>query len=103
MKTPLIRAWIWIAAAVVAGLWTLLVWGAHALVASAGAQIFDGIGQLDAWPEIEQWVAPLAGGIEPLGQIVMVVVWTLGLGMLSLLAWAGLRLTRIEQRYGHAQ
>lgn len=103
MKASLIRAWIWVATSVVAALWTLLVWGAHALVVSTGDLMSGGIGQLDAWPEIEQWVAPLAGWIEPLGQIAIVAVWTLGLGVLSLLAWAGLRLTRIAQRYGHAQ
>lgn len=103
MNASLARAWIWIATSVVAALWTLLVWGAHALVAATGDLLSVGIGQLDAWPEIEQWLAPLAGWIEPLGQFAIVTVWALGLGVLSLLAWAGLRLTRIAQRDGHAQ
>lgn len=103
MNASVVRAWIWIATAVVAALWTLLVWGAHALVAATGDLLINGIGQLDAWPEIEQLLAPLAGWIEPLGQFAIVAVWALGLGVLSLLAWAGQRLTRIAQRHGHAQ
>ena len=103
MKTRAARKWVWAGAVIVALLWTLVTWGAHALVLATGELLAGSVGLLDVYPDIEHWLTSLPGWVEPLGVAIVITAWTLGLIVLAVATWIGLRLTSISLRGSRAQ
>ena len=86
--------WLYILAVILAGAWSLLMWGVYALLGlsdealSAGSRYFA----IDA--QLLEWLAGFVGGTQQLGGALILIVWGLGMALLILGGWLGRRLVR---------
>jgi hypothetical protein len=86
MATTMTR-WLWIGTGFTALIWTLMTWGAYALLTVAGDAISGGVGVLGAWPDVEYWLSWSMRLAEQFGIVILVVTWAIGLLLLLILAW----------------
>ncbi len=88
------RMLVWSVVGVLLVLWSLLAWGAHALVGAGGEVLISGSEMLPGEllpvePSQVSWLAGLLDGLAGLGQGIVWVVWALvavlllGLGLLG--------------------
>jgi hypothetical protein len=82
---------IWGLFGFLAALWSLLAWLLHGLAGSGSAAVVTLSRWLDIEPASTQWLADglaMAGG---LAQVLVVLAWLVGMGMLGLFGWMGSR------------
>ena len=91
MNATTLKRWLWIGTAVLAVLWTLLTWGAYALIAFAGDALSGGAGFLSAWPDAQYWLSWSVRLAEQFGVVFLVIAWAIGLFLLLVAAWVGAR------------
>ncbi len=72
-----------VAAAVV---WSLIAWGAHALLGWVGGIAAGNADLVTDHPETVVWLSSLAGGLTGLGLFGIVAVWLLGLALIAIVA-----------------
>ena len=80
---------VWGLFGVLAALWTLFAWLLHALAGAGGAVVTN----VTRWLQIDlattQWLADgmaLAGGMA---QVLVIIVWLMGMGLILMFAWMG--------------
>jgi hypothetical protein len=66
---------IWIATAVVLGLWSLLAWITHGLVSVAGNLVANNADIIPADPLLIEWASWLASAGTGVGEWLVVAVW----------------------------
>ena len=76
---------IWIATALVLGLWSLLAWITHGLVGVAGSLVASNADIIPADPLLIEWASWLASAGTGVGEWLVVALWALiSLVMLAL-------------------
>ena len=87
---------IWIATAIVVGLWSLLAWITHGLVSVAGNLVANNADLLPADPLLIEWASWLASAGTGVGEWLVVAVWA----FVSLILLAmGLVATKLVPRF----
>jgi hypothetical protein len=85
------KRWLWIAAAALAALWSLLAWGIYALIGAIGAMLASNSDWASGHPETVVWLSWLANLATSLGLFGVVFIWVVGLVAIaivpSLLSW----------------
>ena len=87
-----LQKWLYVLAAALGAVWTLMMWGAYALLGfsdealSAAGRFFT----IDA--QVLGWLSAFVGGAEQLGAAVVLIVWMIGVALLLLGTWLGRRL-----------
>jgi hypothetical protein len=66
---------IWIATAIVVGLWSLLAWITHGLVSVAGSLVANNADLLPADPLLIEWASWLASAGTGVGEWLVIAVW----------------------------
>jgi hypothetical protein len=83
---------IWIATAVVVGLWSLVAWIAHGLVSVAGNLVANNADWLPADPLLIEWASWLASTGTGVGEWLVVAVWALVSAVVLALGFVATRL-----------
>jgi hypothetical protein len=83
-----------IVAVLLLALWTLLAWGAQALLGAGGELLAMGTPWLAAYPEAMYWLRGSFGLIERFGSVFLWILWGLGTLAIVLSAWLGPHLWR---------
>lgn len=95
VKTPRnIEHWLSILTLVLAGLWTIVMWGMYGLVTFSDELIRAGVSFLNVDAQTLQWLMSVTGGVQQFGEALVLIVWMLGVLLLLLASWIGRRLTR---------
>lgn len=82
---------IWGLFGFLAALWSLLAWLLHGIAGSGSAAVVTLSRWLDIEPASTQWLADglaMAGG---LAQVLVILAWLVGMGLLGLFGWMGSR------------
>lgn len=87
---------IWIVAAAVIGLWSLLAWVTHGLVGVAGSLIAANADIVPADPLLVEWASWLAAAGTGVGEWLVVIVWAV---VSLLIAGAAFAATRLLPRF----
>lgn len=66
---------IWIATAVVIGLWSLVAWITHGLVGVAGSLVANNADVIPADPLLIEWASWLASAGTGVGEWLVIIVW----------------------------
>lgn len=66
---------IWIATAVVLGLWSLVAWITHGLIGVAGSLVASNADIVPADPLLIEWASWLASAGTGVGEWLVVIVW----------------------------
>lgn len=69
---------VWFISVVVFGIWSLLSWGAWALVGVTGDAVARHADVVPGSPELVEWISWLGGTGGSVGEWLVVVVWALG-------------------------
>jgi hypothetical protein len=85
---------VWIVAAVVLTLWTLLSWGTYLLLGGASELLAGSAGWLQAYPEWQGWLEWSVRLVEQFGVVLLWIVWALGALATLAGAWIAMRLAR---------
>ena len=88
---------IWIATAIVVGLWSLLAWITHGLVSVAGNLVANNADLIPADPLLIEWASWLASAGTGVGEWLVVAVWAL---VSMVLLAVGFVATRLVPRLG---
>ncbi len=83
---------IWIATAIVIGLWSLVAWITHGLVSVAGNLVATNADLLPADPLLIEWASWLASAGTGVGEWLVVAVWALVSAVLLALGFVATRL-----------
>ena len=88
---------IWIATAIVVGLWSLLAWITHGLVSVAGNLVASNADLIPADPLLIEWASWLASAGTGVGEWLVVAIWA----FVSLILLAlGFVATKLVPRFG---
>ncbi|WP_291864174.1 hypothetical protein [Bradyrhizobium sp.] len=80
------KRWLWIVAAVLATLWSLLAWGTYALVGAVGGLLARNADWATGHPETVVWLSWLANLATGLGLTGVVLIWVVGLIAIAIVA-----------------
>ena len=95
VKTPRnIERWLSIVALVLAGLWTIVMWGMYGLVTFSDELVRAGVSFFSVDAQTLQWLMSVTGGVQQFGEALVLIVWMLGVLLLLLAGWLGRRLVR---------
>ncbi len=89
---------IWIATAVILGLWSLVAWITHGLIGVAGGLVAGNADILPADPLLVEWASWLASAGTGVGEWLVVAIWAL---VSVVLLAVGFVATRLVPRFGN--
>ncbi len=90
---------IWIATAVVIGLWSVVAWITHGLVSVAGNLVASNADLLPADPLLIEWASWLASAGTGVGEWLVIAVWALVSAVVLALGFVA---TRLVPRLGQS-
>jgi hypothetical protein len=89
-----LRKWLYVLAITVAGVWTLLMWGAYAILSVGDDALRTG----STWFGVDtQLLAQLQwaiGGAQQFGEALILIIWGLGIAAIALGGWLARSLIR---------
>ena len=83
---------IWIATAVLIGLWSLVAWITHGLVGVAGSLVANNADVIPADPLLIEWASWLASAGTGVGEWLVIIVWGFVSLVILALGFAGTKL-----------
>jgi hypothetical protein len=86
------RTAVWSIFAVAFAVWSLIAWGAHALIGAGGSLVAGNADVVPVWPEAVEplsWLAHFGTGV---GEWLVVAIWALVSGAMALAAYLVTRL-----------
>lgn len=86
--------WLYILGVVLAGLWTIAMWGAYGLVTFSDELVRAGASFFSVDAQTLQWLMSVTGGVQQFGEALVLIVWMFGVLLLLLADWVGRRLIR---------
>lgn len=89
-----LEKWLHILAIVLAGLWTLLMWGAYGLLSLSDEAVHASTSFFGVDAQMLQKLTSAVGGAQQWGEALVLIVWMLGVILLMLAGWMGRRLIR---------
>lgn len=89
---------IWIATAVLLGLWSLLAWITHGLVSVAGNLVASNADIIPADPLLVEWASWLASAGTGVGEWLVIIIWAL---VSAVLLAVGFVATRLVPRFNN--
>jgi hypothetical protein len=74
-----VKKLVWLLAAVAAALWSLMAWGAHALLGLGGNAISSNVDIVPVDPEIVEWLSWVSIFGANVGEWLVVAIWVVGM------------------------
>ncbi len=87
LQTPMNAKWLYLLAIVLAGVWTLGLWGAHALLGLSDEALRAGSSLFAVDPELPQRMTSLVEVAQQSAGVLLLIVWVLGLLLLVIGSW----------------
>lgn len=88
MNIQRVPKWLVIASLVLATIWTLLMWALYGTLSITDQGVASLLAALGASPQIEGWALWAGHFAQDVGNVVVILVWSVGLAALFLLTWA---------------
>jgi hypothetical protein len=89
-----LEKWLYVLAVVLAGVWTLGLWGVYALLGLSDEGLRAGSSLFEVDPRTLEWITSFVGGTQQLGAVLLIIVWVLGVLVLVIGSWLARRLIR---------
>jgi Zn-dependent protease with chaperone function len=95
LETPMkFENWLYVLAVLLAGVWTLGLWGVYALLGLGDEGLRAGSSLFEVDPRTLEWISSFVGGTQQLGGVLLIIVWVLGVLLLVIGSWLARRLIR---------